>query len=88
MIARKIRVRYREPGDLRLQLPERFRRPEIAPLLKKRLSKVEGIYRVDYWRSGKLVIRYHAFLLPERGGAAGPGRSGEPSRASRWRERW
>jgi hypothetical protein len=54
-----MRVRHREPGHVRFDLPEALRSPEAAAVLAGGLEAIEGVYRVTVFRgAGKLSVRW------------------------------
>lgn len=58
-IQKQFILRYREEGHVRFQMPARFCEPDTAAALTAALSKLDGVYRVNVYRSArKLSIRY------------------------------
>lgn len=58
-LARRIIVRYREDGHLRLELPAAICHPAAAAAIEQRLRGVAGVYRVGVQiRERRLVVRY------------------------------
>jgi hypothetical protein len=60
-LSRRIVVRHREDGYLRLELPAEVCHAEAAAAIEQRLRKVAGVYRVDVYRPDRrLAVRYDA----------------------------
>jgi len=58
-IAKQIFIRYSTEGHVRFAVPQELAHPQVVPQLEAGLKQIEGIYRVDLYRSQrKLSIRY------------------------------
>ena len=58
-IQRQFVVRYREDGYVRFQVPDVCIKPDVAQRLVDKISRIDGVYRVQVFRSGhKLAIRF------------------------------
>jgi len=66
-IQKKIIVRYRNEGHIRFEIPEQLCDKAIADILTNRTLKIEGVYKVDLFRSQrKLSIRYQETICEFR----------------------
>jgi hypothetical protein len=56
---RAVKVRYRDAGHVRFDLPRELRNERVAAFIEERMREVEGVYRVAVFVGlGKLSIRW------------------------------
>lgn len=59
-IQKEFVVRYREPGYVRFQIPQRATQDQVASLISEQVAAIDGVISIKLFRrSKKLVIRYH-----------------------------